>query len=200
VTSTAVTVVVPIDAQTGPVKVTNAAGQSPVGVQLKILPRITSVVPASVLPGSVEIVTVSGDHLQVGAAAPVVKIGALVVIPTSVSATQIEFLVPVAAVPGPLTVTTVDGTATAALLIIKPPTITAFTPVAGRVGTIVTVTGTNFLGVTDVLFNGTDAGAPVIVSATSIRATVPAGASTGKITVTDRGGSVLSSAMFTVTP
>jgi uncharacterized protein (TIGR03437 family) len=78
------------------------------------------------------------------------------------------------------------------------PTITSFNPTVGRPGITVTITGTNLTGATHVRFNGTSA---VIISntATKIKVTVPAGASTGKIQVVTPSGTVKSSTKFTVT-
>lgn len=78
------------------------------------------------------------------------------------------------------------------------PTITGFTPTSGRVGTVVTITGTNFTGVSSVKF-GTLTATFSVVSSTQIRATVPKRAKTGKITVTTKTGSVTSTGSFTVT-
>ena len=66
------------------------------------------------------------------------------------------------------------------------PTITSFTPTSGKVGTSVTITGTNLTGVTSVKFNGITA-TFTPSTATTVTATVPAGATTGKITVTTPG-------------
>ena len=60
------------------------------------------------------------------------------------------------------------------------PVITSFTPTSGPVGTGITITGTNLGGVTAVRFNGVVASVFSGVSATSVTATVPAGASTGR--------------------
>jgi hypothetical protein len=78
------------------------------------------------------------------------------------------------------------------------PTITSFAPTAGPVGTSVTITGTNLTGATSVKFNGVSA---TITSntATQIVTKVPAGATTGKITVTTAGGTATSATNFTVT-
>src|SRR6266511_3924968 len=78
------------------------------------------------------------------------------------------------------------------------PTITSFTPTAGPVGTSVTITGTNLSGATSVKFNGVSV---TITSntATQIVTKVPAGATTGKITVTTAGGTATSATNFTVT-
>ena len=56
-----------------------------------------------------------------------------------------------------------------------PPTITGFTRRAGRQGTAVTITGTNFTGATAVSFNGASA-TFTVASAAQISTTVPAGA------------------------
>ena len=55
---------------------------------------------------------------------------------------------------------------------IPAPTITGFTPTSGRVGTSVTITGTNFTGATQVQFNTTNATSYTVDSATQITATV----------------------------
>lgn len=67
----------------------------------------------------------------------------------------------------------------ATLTLNLPPTITGFTPVTGGVGTSVTVTGTNFTGVSAVKFNGVAASSYSVVSATSIAAAAPTGVTTG---------------------
>jgi large repetitive protein len=57
-----------------------------------------------------------------------------------------------------------------------PPTVLAFLPLSGPVGTSVTITGTLFTGATAVTFNGTPASFTVSLGGTLITATVPAGA------------------------
>jgi hypothetical protein len=61
----------------------------------------------------------------------------------------------------------------------------------------VTISGTSFTGATVVRFNGTSAGFTVN-SATSIQATVPAGATSGSISVTTPAGTATSASSFTV--
>ena len=78
------------------------------------------------------------------------------------------------------------------------PTLTGFSPTSGPVGTSVTLTGTNFSGVTAVAFNGT-AASYTVNSATQIVATVPGGATSGTIKVTTSSGSTTSSSAYTVT-
>ena len=82
----------------------------------------------------------------------------------------------------------------------EPPSITAFDPTSGLVGTLVTITGSHLNGATAVEFNGTVVSDYRIDSATQITATVPAGATTGKISVTTNGGTANSAASFTVIP
>src|SRR5262249_8465908 len=73
-----------------------------------------------------------------------------------------------------------------------------FTPTFGPVGTSVTITG--FTGATAVSFNGVAATFTVSPSGT-ITTTVPAGATTGRITVTTpSSGPFVTTTRFTVTP
>ena len=69
------------------------------------------------------------------------------------------------------------------------PTITSFTPVSGSPGTVVVITGTNFLGANAVKFGGVAAAAYQVVSATTIHAVVGTGAS-GDVSVTTPYGTV----------
>lgn len=80
------------------------------------------------------------------------------------------------------------------------PTITGFTPSTGPVGTTVIITGTNFDTTpanNTVTLNGTTA-VVTASTATSITITVPAGATTGKISVTVAGNTATSTTDFTV--
>lgn len=75
--------------------------------------------------------------------------------------------------------------------------LTGFSPAFGPVGATVTLYGTNFSGVSAVAFNGT-AAAFTPVSSTVMTATVPAGATTGYISVTSPLGTAFTSSAFTV--
>ena len=80
------------------------------------------------------------------------------------------------------------------------PTITSFIPASGGVGTVVTITGTNFdpaFANNMVKFNSTTATSSASTS-TSITCTVPVGATSGAITVTVNGLTATSSANFTI--
>lgn len=71
-------------------------------------------------------------------------------------------------------------------------------PASGKVGASVTILGDDLTGSTGVSFNGT-AATFTVVSSTEIRATVPTGATAGKITVTTADGILKSNAAFRVT-
>ena len=95
--------------------------------------------------------------------------------------------------------TTPAGTGTSATSFSAAPRITSFTPTSGAVGSSVAITGANFTGASAVKFNGTTA-TFTVTSATKITATVPAGATTGPISVTTAGGTATSATAFTVAP
>ena len=79
------------------------------------------------------------------------------------------------------------------------PKITSFSPGSGIVGSKVTINGANFTSVKSVKF-GTATAAFSVGSAKKITATVPAAATTGKISVTTSGGVAKSAGTFTVLP
>jgi gliding motility-associated-like protein len=83
--------------------------------------------------------------------------------------------------------------------IIGIPTISSFTPTSGGVGASVTISGTYFVGATDVKFNGVSATSFTVNSASSITATAPVG-TTGTIQVITPGGTATSSSNFTFNP
>ena len=101
---------------------------------------------------------------------------------------------------GTVRVTTPSGTATGGTFrFFGAPTVTDCAPDSGGVHATVTMTGTNFTGATAVTLNGT----PVpftVVSATKLTFTVPAGATSGRITVTTPGGDATSADTFDVLP
>jgi uncharacterized repeat protein (TIGR03803 family) len=70
---------------------------------------------------------------------------------------------------------------------------------SGKVGATVVILGTNLTGSTAVSFNGT-AAAFTVVSSSEIKATVPAGATTGTVKVTPLTGTLSSNVAFRVTP
>lgn len=97
-----------------------------------------------------------------------------------------------------LVILVVVGAAFTGTLFAASPSITSLSPTSGWVGASVTITGTNF-GSTQgtVQFNGTTATTISSWSSTSIKAVVPAGATTGKVVVTV-GGVASNGVSFTV--
>jgi len=71
-------------------------------------------------------------------------------------------------------------------------------PGSGKVGAVVKILGTKLKGTTAVSFNGT-AATFTVVSNTEITTTVPAGATTGFVTVTTPSGKLKSNKKFRVT-
>jgi uncharacterized repeat protein (TIGR03803 family) len=131
--------------------------------------------------------------------ASVVKFGGVTATSKTLSgSTYLTATVPAAALTGPVTVTTGSTTLTSPQTFKVKPTLASFTPPSGPVGTSVTITGTGLTQATKVTFNGTSA-TFVVNSDTQITATVPTGATTGKIAVTTKGGTVSSTTSFTVT-
>jgi hypothetical protein len=132
------------------------------------------------------------------------------VTPTNASTTGATAVVPAGATTGPIHVYTAAGQKTSTtnftVTPVPAPTISSFTPAFGPVGTSVKITGTNFSGTisgasfttSSVKFNTTTATSFTVNSATQITATVPTGATTGKISVTTPGGTATSATNFTV--
>ena len=127
----------------------------------------------------------------------------------SVSNTQIVAIVPDGAATGLIEVVVAEvqnasGYSNTDFSVVLPsaPTITSVSPASGRVGTFVTINGTNFdtltLSGNTISFNGVLANVAG-VNATQLFTTVPAGATTGSIQVSTSGGSATSST-FTVLP
>ena len=111
--------------------------------------------------------------------------------------TFIEATVPTGALTGKVTVTTGSTTLSTPSIYLVTPTIGGFKPPSGPVGTQVTISGTGLLQATKVTFNKTSA-TFTVNSDQQITATVPTGATSGKISVTTPGGTATSSKSFTV--
>jgi uncharacterized repeat protein (TIGR01451 family) len=89
---------------------------------------------------------------------------------------------------GPISLTTSNGTFTTTNIFYLPPGITRFSPTNSEPDSVVTIVGTNLLGVTNVLFNGIPATFTPPVTHTQLLAKVPAGVSTGPISVSTPAG------------
>ena len=118
-----------------------------------------------------------------------------------VSSTQLRATVPAGAATGILTVVNANGAPVSArpLTLVATPTITAFSPLIGVVGTQITVTGSGFDNLTAVRFSGV-AATFTRLSANTLRATVPLSARDGYVVVESTLGSGQSATYFGVTP
>ncbi len=163
-------------------------------------PSIASFSPESGAVGTV--VTIAGENFTPELATPIVKFNGIPAEVTDALATSLTAVVPTGATTGPTTVTAAGGIATSAadFVVLVPPVIENFTPTQGSVGTAVTLTGQNFAPVgaeNQVAFNGV-AATVISATATTISTSVPAGATTGPITVTTDGGTDTSATNFIV--
>lgn len=119
------------------------------------------------------------------------------------SPTHLTATVPADAATGPIGVTNADGPALSStdftVRALTPPSISGFSPHSGHPGTLVTITGTNFVGTTAVRFGGVLAATKTVVSATKITATVSGAGATGQITVTNPDGTAHTLSPFVLT-
>jgi hypothetical protein len=196
-TDAQITVTVPAGATTGKIAVTNPAGTatSAANYTVIILPVISSFTPTSGPAGTTVTVTGSGFTGATG----MTFNGAAAAFTVNTDS-QITATVPAGAATGKIAVTNPAGTATSATnyTVIILPVISSFTPTSGPAGTTVTLTGTGFTGATRVTFNGAAATTFTVNTDAQIKATVPAGAATGKIAVTNPAGTGISATDFTV--
>lgn len=192
---------VPATATTGKVKVITPGGEalSAVDFVVKGAPQITNFAPANGVIGTD--VTINGLNFQ--AAPVVVKFGTVSATTVTVNSdSKITAKVPAGATTNKITVETASGSVQSAadFTVNGVPTITSFTPTSGVIGAEITITGTNFVSVSEVKFNTTVVAAAnyTVVSATQIKAKVPTGAATGKISVKNPAGTGTSATNFTV--
>lgn len=191
--STQITATVPAGATTGVVAVDSPAGSYPTISNFVVLPTVSGFSPAFGLAGTS--VTVTGANFNVGT--PQVKFGGVTAgTPTGVTFSQLTVSVPAAATNAPITVTTTDGSGTSAASFFVPARITTFTPTNGAPGTLVTLTGVNFLGATAVTFSNVPAASFGVSNNTTLGAIVPAGVVTGPMLVTTPAGTTNSGSRF----
>lgn len=102
---------------------------------------------------------------------------------------------------GSISVTAAGGTATiAGFTFLVPPTISSINPTAAGTGATVTITGVNFVGITNVSFGVTPAASFTVVSPTTITAVVANGSS-GPVTVkSPAGGASIAGFTFLLPP
>lgn len=186
----------------GPILVTTIAAFAPASSSpsnFLMLPTIYSFSPGSGPSGTV--ITVNGAGLNEGSPNPTVKVGdGTVTSFGTVTPTVLSFTVPATATSGAITITTTNGTVVSTQLFYLPPAISSFVPNGGGAGTFVQINGSNFTNASAVSFNGVAASGFVVTNNSIIGAIVPAGVTSGPITVTTPGGSVTSSGLFYAPP
>lgn len=173
----------------GAVTVTTTAG-TVVSKAIFTLTTVSGFTPAAAPAGAT--VTIHGQGLADATAVDFVGHAGVAPVGTP-TATSIKVVVPDDALPGQLLVHT-PGTDPGGLLTANAlkvvPTISTVTPVDGMEGTSVTITGANFF--TDVntvvMFGTIPLVAYTVMSPNTIIAPIPAGFTSGKVTVTTPGG------------
>jgi hypothetical protein len=168
--SSQITATVPSGAASGSVSVQTPYGTgSLAGFVFIPSPAITSFTPA--VAGAGDVVTINGTNFT-GATA--VSFGGVPAASfTVVSATRITAAPSASGASGAISVTTPNGTGSrAGFTFAGVPTITSFSPTGATGGDTVTITGTNFYGVSSVTFGGTAATSVTVVSPTQIQAVV----------------------------
>ena len=197
VSPTEITTAVPGGATNGPITIVSKT--TPITSDTCFVttsPAIASFSPASGATGTN--LTITGANFT-GATA--VKFAGLAIKPTTVTATSITVAVPANAVSGLISVETPVSTGVATgTFSVASPAISSFSPALGAAGTTVTITGANLSGATAVRFGPAPAASFSVVSATTIRAIVPANLTSGPISITAPAGTATASADFAAPP
>ena len=204
-TATSLTFTIPQGANTGSqiVSVTTPGGTSTLNFTVIDVPAITSLSANSAIRGTS--LTINGTGLQNATSVTVGGVSATV---TSNTSTAIGITVPMAATIGsaPIVVTSAGGASNSQAFTVLPdlPTASGVNPSAGPRSATITITGTNFTGLTGVTVGGTSAQITVSPSPTpndtSVTVTVPGGLVSGPadVVVTTASGSVTLKNGFTV--
>ena len=167
-------------------------------------PTLTSVAPTEGPVAGGTVITLTGTNFTAGATVTVGGNPATAVVVNS--STSITGTTPAGpAGPADVSVTTAGGTASlpAAFTYIPAPTLTSVAPTQGPVagGTAITLTGTNFIAGATVTVGANPATAVVVVNATTITCTTPAGpVGPADVSVTTAGGTASLPAAFTYNP
>ena len=199
-TATQLVVTVPANATTGTVSV-QVGDKSVTGLTFTVLtpaaPTLTSISSTSGKVGST--VTLSGTGFSTTLSQNIVKFNGVVATVMNATSTSLTVTVPAEATSGDVTVT-VNGKTSAGVHFDVSVAVTSYNPASGSVGTSVVITGSGFdsnPSVNIVKFNGVTAQVAE-ATATTLKVTVPSGATTGTITV-GIGANIAEGPVFTVT-
>ncbi|MFN5428001.1 MAG: IPT/TIG domain-containing protein, partial [Bacteroidota bacterium] len=170
------------------------SGASWVYIYLPPPPTITSFTPTVAATGT--LISITGTNFE---NTSVITLGGTPVsVFTVVSSTSIIAIVGSGST-GAVSLTTPGGSASLnGFTFIPPPTITSFAPASAGAGTVITISGTNFIGTSAITLGGTPVTSFTVISSTSIVAIVGAGSS-GAVSLTTPGGTA-SLAGFTFIP
>ncbi len=199
-TSTSIQVNVPTGATTGPVsvRVNGDTVKSPTSFTVAV-PQISMLNPSYGAPAA--LIKIAGTNFGPTQSSGSVTVGGAPSRVVSWSNTLIDIQVPSRATTGNIVVTAGGEASNDAAFTVYPyPAIDSVSPGSGAVGTPVTITGADLMdaeGHGVVTFNGTPA-TILSQSSTSLQVDVPAGASSGPISVYANGDTVKSPTSFTV--
>ncbi|BAV33895.1 hypothetical protein SCL_1590 [Sulfuricaulis limicola] len=209
VSTTQIQAAAPIGAGSGPIRVTNPDGMATSTQSFTVYPPpvISSFAPTNGPVGTS--VSVNGSNFCAGACnLTQIKLNGTLITPSSLFPGVILFTIPSGVTSGKFTVTTPAGTVTSKGAFYLPPAIFYFTPAIAAVGTSVSIYGSNFCyskcgyynpanNETQVTLNGVSI-TPTMVFPGFIEFTLPAGATSGKFTITTSGGTITSTGWFNV--
>jgi len=174
----------------------NGAGYNAAPFTVMLKPDISSVLPLTGYPG--DEVTINGVNLDIVSE---VKFGNVPAAAFVATKTKIVVNIPAAAEGGDqlITVTSAStgGADTISFNVNIAPQVFSISPATAAAGDVVTVTGARFTGASEVNL-GTTPVTYTVISATEISFTVPAGASSGAVTITTPNGTVTSSTALTI--
>ena len=194
---------VPGGAVTGPITVTTngltcqGSGSFILQATSTALPTITAVSASQAPVG--QTVTLTGTGFT---GATSVTVGGAAAIFTTASDTSLTLTVPALATSGFITVTNTLGVANSPGSFKVTPVITSITPLQGKVGTMVTLVGSGFVGTTSVSFGGGPAANFAVLGPNTVSAVVPAGSKSGAVSLVSSSLTCSSDAnnTFTVNP
>lgn len=197
VNNTTLNATVPVGATSGIITVVTPTGTANSSSSFVVIgaPAITALNPNQ--GGIGTLLTISGLNLN---SPSQVLLGGVPLNFTAVNNTTITAPVPANAVTGFVVISTPGGTAISPnqFTILPTPTITSFSPAQGRVGANITITGTNFVGATEVRFGNAVTTQFNVVNNSTITVSVPSDAQTGNIRVVAPGGTAVSTGTFRV--
>ena len=189
----AIQATVPVNASAGIIRVTTPGGSFLTSSNFLIAPSIDGFTPFKGPVGTP--VTINGANLNFNPP-PTVRFNGIVATVSNINFSNLVAVVPPGATTGPITVSNTAGFATSITNFYLPPRITSFTPNNSPPGSLVVVSGTNFIDTSSVTFDGTPAIAFYVSNNLTLGAFVPLNVTTGPISVTTPGGTTNSSARF----